>query len=162
MSELMRRTLGEQVSVHVDLAGDLWPVEADANQLENALLNLAVNARDAMEPGGRLTITTGNTVVGEADADDDTLPGQYVSLSVCDTGSGMSDETLARVFEPFFTTKEVGKGTGLGLSMAYGFAKQSGGHLRIESSLGRGTTVTLFLPRLIGRLPVEHLSLIHI
>jgi len=158
MSELMRRTLGEQVSVHVDLAGDLWPVEADANQLENALLNLAVNARDAMEPGGRLTITTGNTVVGEADADDDTLPGQYVSLSVCDTGSGMSDETLARVFEPFFTTKEVGKGTGLGLSMAYGFAKQSGGHLRIESSLGRGTTVTLFLPRLIGRLPVEHMD----
>ena len=160
MSDLMRRTLGEHVAIHIDLAGDLWPIEADANQLENAVLNLAVNARDAMEPGGKLTITTGNTVVGEADADDDAVPGQYASLSVCDTGSGMSDETLARVFEPFFTTKEVGKGTGLGLSMVYGFAKQSGGHLRIESSLGRGTTVTLFLPRLVGGLPAEPSDLV--
>ena len=153
--DLMRRTLGETLSIDMKLANDLWPVEVDANQLENALLNLAVNARDAMPPGGTLTITTANGVIGEGDAEADAAPGQYVSLAVCDTGSGMSDETLARVFEPFFTTKEVGKGTGLGLSMVYGFVKQSGGHLRIESSLGRGTTVSLYLPRLIGVVPKE-------
>ncbi len=152
MSDLMRRTLGEAVSIHTKPALDLWIVEADANQLENALLNLAVNARDAMPPGGTLTITTANAIIGEADADEDTPPGQYVSLAVCDTGTGMSEATMARVFEPFFTTKEVGKGTGLGLSMVYGFVKQSGGHLRIESSLGRGTTVTLYMPRFRGQL----------
>ena len=151
MSDLMVRTLGEQIAMNTNLALDLWPVEADANQLENAVLNLAVNARDAMRPGGTLTISTGNTILGEGDVeDDDAEPGQYVSLAVCDTGAGMSDETLARVFEPFFTTKDVGKGTGLGLSMVYGFVKQSGGHLRIESSLGRGTTVNLYLPRFVG------------
>jgi signal transduction histidine kinase/ActR/RegA family two-component response regulator len=150
MSDLMRRTLGETVSIDAKLAADLWLIEADANQLENALLNLAVNARDAMEQGGTLTISTANGVVGEADTDDDTLPGHYVSLSVCDTGSGMTEATMARVFEPFFTTKEVGRGTGLGLSMVYGFVKQSGGHLRIESSLGRGTTVTMYLPKFSG------------
>ena len=150
MYDLMRRTLGEQVAVNIDLAGDLWMAEADANQLENAVLNLAVNARDAMPPGGSLTITTGNTIVGEADAKDDATPGQYVSIAVRDTGAGMSEETMSRVFEPFFTTKEPGKGTGLGLSMVYGFVRQSGGHLRIESSLGRGTSVTLFLPRFTG------------
>ena len=151
MSDLMVRTLGEQMTVSTNLALDLWPVEADANQLENAVLNLAVNARDAMGPGGTLTITTVNTILGEGDVeDDDAEPGQYVSLAVCDTGAGMSDATLARVFEPFFTTKDVGKGTGLGLSMVYGFVKQSGGHLRIESSLGRGTTVNLYLPRFVG------------
>jgi CheY-like chemotaxis protein len=140
-----------QMTVGTNLALDLWPVEADPNQLENALLNLAVNARDAMLPGGALTITTGNTILGEGDVDeDDAEPGQYVSLAVCDTGAGMSEETLARVFEPFFTTKDVGKGTGLGLSMVYGFVKQSGGHLRIESSIGRGTTVNLYLPRFVG------------
>ncbi len=155
MLDLMRRTLGESVTIHTKLAHDLWIVEADANQLENALLNLAVNARDAMASGGALTITTANGVVGESDADEETVPGQYVSLAVCDTGTGMSDDTMARVFEPFFTTKAVGKGTGLGLSMVYGFVKQSGGHLRIESSLGRGTTVTLYLPRLRGQLVQE-------
>ncbi|MFS0771163.1 ATP-binding protein [Sphingomonas sp. 1P08PE] len=150
MSDLITRTLGEQIAVRTDLARDLWPVEADTNQLENAVLNLAVNARDAMAPGGTLTITTGNTILGEGDVEEDTVPGQYVSIAVCDTGAGMSDETMARVFEPFFTTKEVGKGTGLGLSMVYGFVKQSGGHLRIESSVGRGTTVNLYLPRFFG------------
>ena len=143
------------LDVETVLGGGLWRAFVDPPQLESAILNLAVNARDAMRPGGRLTITTGNTIVGEADAEEDSVPGQYVSIAVCDTGSGMSDETLARVFEPFFTTKEVGRGTGLGLSMVYGFVKQSGGHLRIESSLGRGTSVTLFLPRMIGPLPIE-------
>ena len=155
MSDLMSRTLGEQVRVQTDLARDLWPVEADANQLENAILNLAVNARDAMAAGGTLTMTTGNTILGEGDVEEDTLPGQYVSVAVCDTGAGMSDATLARVFEPFFTTKDVGRGTGLGLSMVYGFVKQSGGHLRIESSVGRGTTVNLYLPRFIGTVPTR-------
>ena len=156
MSDLMRRTLGEAVSVDIRLAPDLWKVEADANQLENALLNLAVNARDAMLPGGTLTISTANGIIGEADAEEDAIPGHYVSLAVCDTGEGMSEVTMSRVFEPFFTTKEVGKGTGLGLSMVYGFVKQSGGHLRIESSLGRGTTVTLYLPKFTGvALPEE-------
>ena len=155
MSDLMRRTLGEAVSVDIRLAPDLWRVEADANQLENALLNLAVNARDAMSPGGTLTITTANGIIGEADAEEDAAPGHYVSLAVCDTGAGMSEETMSRVFEPFFTTKEVGKGTGLGLSMVYGFVKQSGGHLRIESSLGRGTTVTLYMPKFTGALLVQ-------
>lgn len=150
MTDLMQRTLGEKVSVKLNLASDLWPVEADPNQLENALLNLAVNARDAMDQGGVLTISTANCVVGERDAQDDAVPGEYVTLAVCDTGSGMTSETLARVLEPFFTTKDVGKGTGLGLSMGYGFAKQSGGHLSIESSLGRGTAVTVYLPRHVG------------
>ncbi len=155
MSDLMQRTLGETITIHTKLAHDLWIVEADANQLENALLNLAVNGRDAMADGGTLTITTANGVVGESDADEETFPGQYVSLAVCDSGTGMSEDTMARVFEPFFTTKEVGKGTGLGLSMVYGFVKQSGGHLRIDSSLGRGTTVTLYLPRFRGQLVRE-------
>ena len=161
MSDLMHRTLGAPVRINLDLAEDLWRVEADAHQLENALLNLAVNARDAMDGGGVLTISTANAVVAEADADEDAPPGQYVSLAVCDTGCGMSETTLARVLEPFFTTKEVGRGTGLGLSMAYGFARQSGGHLRIESSLGRGTTVTLYLPRYTGKGAVEEVAESH-
>ena len=126
MFDMMRRTLGEEISIATHLAGDLWSVEADGNQLENALLNLSVNARDAMAPGGALTITTANGVITEADADEDALPGQYVSVAVCDTGAGMSEATLSRVFEPFFTTKEVGKGTGLGLSMVYGFREAIG------------------------------------
>ena len=158
MTDLMQRTLGETVWVKLNLASDLWRVEADANQLENALLNLGVNGRDAMESGGVLTVSTANCVISDREAQDDAVPGQYVSLAVCDTGAGMSEVTLARVFEPFFTTKEVGKGTGLGLSMVYGFAKQSGGHLRIESSIGRGTTVTLYLPRHMGASSEEALA----
>ena len=150
MSELLQRTLGETVTVRSDLPAEIWIIEVDANQLENALLNLAVNARDAMPEGGRLTITTANGVVGKSDVADDELPGQYVSIAVSDTGTGMTEDTMSRVFEPFFTTKEAGKGTGLGLSMVYGFVKQSGGHLRLESALGRGTTVRLYLPRFIG------------
>ena len=149
MSELMRRTLGEAVTIETTLAEGLWIVEADANQLENVLLNLAVNARDAMPGGGTLTITTGNDILGP-DVTDDNSPGQYVSLAVSDGGVGMTAETMSRVFEPFFTTKEVGKGTGLGLSMVYGFVKQSGGHLRMRSAPCRGTTITLHLPRFNG------------
>ena len=154
MIDLIARTLGEAVTVKSALDQGIWPIEVDFNQLENAVLNLAVNARDAMGPGGTLTISTANGVIGEADADDDAVPGHYVSVAICDTGAGMTEATMARAFEPFFTTKEVGKGTGLGLSMVYGFVKQSGGHMRIESGIGRGTTVTLYLPRYIGELNV--------
>jgi signal transduction histidine kinase/CheY-like chemotaxis protein len=154
MSELLRQTLGEPVAIEAVLAGGLWRVEADPNQLENALLNLAVNARDAMPAGGKLTIETANTRLDEAYARDnvEVVPGQYVALCVTDSGSGMSKEIMARVFEPFFTTKEVGQGTGLGLSMVYGFVKQSGGHINLYSEAGQGTTVRLYFPRLIGEL----------
>ncbi|WP_375401785.1 PAS domain S-box protein [uncultured Sphingomonas sp.] len=157
MSELLHRTLGEMVRLETVLASGLWRAEADPNQLENALLNLAVNARDAMEEGGRLTVETANAhldrayTAGKAEV----RPGQYVVICVSDTGSGMDAATAARVFEPFFTTKEVGRGTGLGLSMVYGFAKQSGGHVAIYSEVGQGTTVKLYLPRLIGEAAPE-------
>jgi len=150
--DLIRRTIGEKIAIETELAVDLWSIEADANQLENALLNLAVNARDAMDLGGTLTITTANTTIVAADTQE-VAPGEYVSIRVGDTGAGMSEETMSRVFEPFFTTKDVGKGTGLGLSMVYGFAKQSGGYVAIESCVGRGTTVAICLPRFFG--PVE-------
>jgi signal transduction histidine kinase len=150
--ELLNRTLGERIVFSTDLAEDLWPVLSDPNQLESALLNLAINARDAMPDGGRLTITTraarltsplmrGGEEIG---------PGDYAVISVHDTGSGMAPDVLAKVFEPFFTTKPIGQGTGLGLSMIYGFAKQSRGHVQIESSPGNGTVVRLFLPRFTG------------
>ncbi len=155
MSDLIRRTLAETVAIETNLAVELWMVEIDANQLENALLNLAVNARDAMPDGGKLTISTANGVLGKHDLAEDAVPGQYVSVSVRDTGIGMSEETMSRVFEPFFTTKEAGKGTGLGLSMVYGFVKQSGGHLRLESEIGRGTVVTLYLPRFTGPMTAD-------
>lgn len=149
ISELLRRTLGEAVALETVLAGGLWQMAADANQLENALLNLAVNARDAMPNGGKLTIETANTYLDDAYAadHDEVVAGQYVMMAVSDTGTGMDIDTLARVFEPFFTTKDVGQGTGLGLSQVYGFIKQSNGHVKLYSEVGRGTTAKLYLPR---------------
>ena len=152
MSDLMRRTLGEAILIETVLAGGLWPTLADSNQLENALINLAINARDAMPDGGKLTIETANTHLDEAYArmHDEVQPGQYVGIFITDTGIGMSAETVAQAFEPFFTTKEIGQGTGLGLSQVYGFIKQSGGHVKIYSEVGEGTTVKLYLPRYRG------------
>ena len=152
MSDLLRRSLGETVTIDTSLAGDLWQTSADANQIENALLNLALNGRDAMPSGGKLTISTANAVLDAAYAAryPEVARGEYVLLSVTDTGTGMSAETLAKAFEPFFTTKDIGNGSGLGLSMVYGFARQSGGHAAIKSAPGHGTTVELYLPRLIA------------
>ena len=149
MSALLIRTLGEQIEIETVLAAGLWTVSVDVNQLENALLNLAVNARDAMADGGKLTIETANTHLDEAyaGAHSEVAPGQYVMIAVSDSGMGMSAETIEKAFEPFFTTKDVGRGTGLGLSQVYGFVKQSGGHIKIYSELAHGTTVKLYLPR---------------
>ena len=147
--DLLGRTLGETIHVETVLAGGLWRVFADENQLENALLNLAVNARDAMPGGGRLTIETQNVRLDEAYArtQEDLRPGDYVLVSVSDTGIGMTKEVLARAFDPFFTTKDIGQGTGLGLSQVYGFVRQSGGHVRIDSAPGQGASIKLYLPR---------------
>jgi len=152
MSDLLHRSLGETIEVEIVQAGRVWPVEVDANQLENALLNLAINARDAMPGGGKLTIETANTHLDShyTARDVEVTPGQYVLISVSDTGNGMDADTLAHAFEPFFTTKEVGRGTGLGLSMVYGFIKQSGGHVRIYSEPDHGTSVKIYLPRFRG------------
>jgi PAS domain S-box-containing protein len=148
MEELIRRTIGPSVHLEVVGAGGLWPSLVDPPQLENALLNLCINARDAMPDGGRLTIETANRSLDEYAASVCELePGQYVSLSVTDTGIGMSAEVIARAFDPFFTTKPIGQGTGLGLSMIYGFARQSGGQVRIYSEPGAGSTFTIYLPR---------------
>lgn len=151
MSDLLHRTLGETIELETVRAARLWAAEADANELESALLNLALNARDAMPEGGRLTIETANVDLDRAYAATQTevVPGQYVSVVVSDTGAGMSAATVAQAFEPFFTTKPVGQGTGLGLSQVYGFVKQSGGHVRIYSEVGHGTTVKIYLPRLL-------------
>ena len=149
MNELLHRTLGENIELEGVLAPRLWVTEIDPNQLQNAMLNLAVNARDAMPEGGKLTIETMNTALDESyvATDAEVIAGQYVMLSVSDNGSGMSKATLTKAFEPFYTTKGVGKGTGLGLSMVYGFVKQSGGHVTIYSEEGQGTTVKLYFPR---------------
>jgi len=150
MSELLHRTLGEAITIETVLTGGIWRVAADANQLENALLNLAVNARDAMATGGKLTIETANTFLDDAYArTNETRPGQYVLIAVSDTGMGMPDDVRAKAFEPFFTTKDIGKGSGLGLSQVYGFIKQSDGHAKIYSEPGEGTTIKLYLPRLM-------------
>jgi PAS domain S-box-containing protein len=157
MEELLRRSLGERVILQLVTAGGLWLTKCDPNQLENAVLNLAINARDAMPDGGTLTIETSNSHLDGvyAAVHQDVEQGQYVCISVADTGTGMSAATIAKAFEPFFTTKPLGRGTGLGLSMIYGFAKQSGGHAKINSELGKGTTVKLYLPRYRGELEEE-------
>jgi PAS domain S-box-containing protein len=148
MEDLVRRTVGPGVRVEVIGAGGLWPTLVDPNQLENALLNLCINARDAMPDGGRLTIETANKWLDDRGARErDLAPGQYISLCVTDTGIGMPPDVVAKAFDPFFTTKPLGEGTGLGLSMIYGFAQQSGGQVRIYSEVGQGTTVCIYLPR---------------
>ena len=155
MYELLRRTLTGDVEIERRLDDTAWPAKVDPGQLENAVLNLVINARDAMPAGGVITIATRNEIVGEAGAqrprEDGLAPGEYAVLEVADTGAGMSTETLKRAFEPFFTTKDVGKGSGLGLSMVYGFVKQSGGHVDITSVLGRGTAVRMYFPRALAR-----------
>jgi len=149
MGEMLRRTLGETVAVETVQAGGLWRAQIDLPQLETAILNLAINARDAMPGGGRLTIETGNAYLDRAyaAAETEVTPGQYVMVAITDTGTGMSPDIVAQVFEPFFTTKPPGLGTGLGLSQVHGFIKQSGGHIRIYSEVGVGTTIRLYLPR---------------
>ena len=150
LSDLLMRTVGTPVTIETVLAGGLWLTLADANQLENVLVNLAINAKDAMPEGGKITIETANGHLDEGYAAGfgDVPPGQYVVLSVTDTGTGIPPEVLERVFEPFFTTKQPGLGTGLGLSMVHGFVKQSGGHIRIYSEVDHGTRVKIYLPRL--------------
>jgi CheY-like chemotaxis protein len=150
MADLLERALGESIALETVLGAGIWLVAADANQLEAAILNLAVNARDAMPGGGRLTIETTNAFLDEAYAamNAEISAGQYVLISVSDTGAGMTKEVAARAFDPFFTTKGPDQGTGLGLSQVYGFIKQSGGHAKIYSEPGEGTTVKLYLPRL--------------
>ncbi|WP_256681228.1 ATP-binding protein [Pseudomonas sp. IC_126] len=152
MMELLQRTIGPLVSYSTQLSDDLWLTLCDTNQLENALLNLTINARDAMPDGGQLTLTSENLVLGEPLTEELALPpGEYVALGVRDTGVGIPPERLGYVFDPFYTTKPLGEGTGLGLSMVYGFAKQSGGAVRIESTVGEGTSVWIYLPRYHGQ-----------
>jgi PAS domain S-box-containing protein len=157
MSDLLNRSLGETIHMETVLGAGLWRTEADPNELENSLLNLAVNARDAMPNGGKLTIETANAYIdrGYASRHIEVIPGQYVLISVSDTGIGMDEETISHVFEPFFTTKAEGKGTGLGLGQVYGFVKQTKGHVKVYSESGEGTTVKIYLPRLIGDVAIE-------
>lgn len=157
MGELLQRSINESIRLDMRLSEQLWVAEADPNQLESALLNLVINARDAMPNGGNLVVQTANRYL-DADftqADSSLKPGEYVMLSVTDNGCGMPQSTINRAFDPFFTTKPIGQGTGLGLSMIYGFSKQSRGHVAIQSEVGEGTTVSLFLPRFGGDLPQD-------
>ncbi len=152
MTELLRSTLGENIIIETVLGGGLWRTNADASQLENVILNLCVNARDAMPGGGKLTLETANVSLDDAyaRANADVVPGQYVMIAVTDNGEGMPPEVIARAFEPFFTTKPVGEGSGLGLSQVFGFVKQSGGNVKIYSEPGKGTTIKVYLPRFVG------------
>ena len=150
MSDLLRGSLGRDIVLEVVGTAGVWKVLADRNQLENAILNIAINARDAMPDGGRLTIETQNAHIDNryAAANDDVTPGQYVLVAITDTGTGMTGDVIQKVFEPFYTTKGVGKGTGLGLSQVYGFVRQSGGYITMHSELGHGATAKIYLPRL--------------
>ncbi len=167
MEELVQRTVGPTITVVTITAGELWSTLVDPSQLENALLNLCINARDAMPAGGKLIVETGNKRLDEWAARERDMPeGEYVSLCVSDSGTGMPPEVVARAFDPFFTTKPIGQGTGLGLSMIYGFVRQSGGQVRIRSELGQGSTICLYLPRHHGTVeadaaPVELSGLLH-
>jgi PAS domain S-box-containing protein len=157
LEDLLRRTIGETIDLEIAAPDDLWCTLCDPNQLESALLNLAINARDAMPDGGKLTIATANARIGSLTAETPALlPGDYICIEVTDTGVGMSAEVAARAFDPFFTTKPIGQGTGLGLSMIYGFARQSNGHVTIDSRLGRGTSIKLYLPRHHGDIAASH------
>jgi CheY-like chemotaxis protein len=157
MEDLLRRTIGPLHALEIVTAGGLWTTLCDPNQLESAILNLAINARDAMPDGGKLTIETGNAYLDNAyaAAQRDVTPGQYVAICVTDTGTGMPPDVIERAFEPFFTTKPLGQGTGLGLSMVYGFANQSEGHLKIYSEVGQGTTIKIYLRRHRGAAEVD-------
>jgi signal transduction histidine kinase len=156
MEELLQRTLGETIVTEIVLTGGIWPSSADVSQLENAILNLAINARDAMPGGGRLTIETANCDFDSRYSRHNDIPeGHYVQIAVTDTGAGMTADVIAKAFDPFFTTKGVGKGTGLGLSQVYGFIKQTGGNIKIYSEPGHGTTVKMYLPRLHDAGPVQ-------
>ena len=161
LTDMLRRTLEERIDLSTVLGNDLWPAKSDPSQVESAIINLAVNARDAMPDGGRLIIETRNAEFSELDLPDEAglTPGQYVQLSVTDTGAGMAEDIRERVFEPFFTTKQAGRGTGLGLPMVYGFARQSGGHVTIYSEVGKGTTVNIYLPRSAGGMETERAAL---
>jgi hypothetical protein len=157
LEDLLRRTIGETIDLTVVASDGLWTTLCDPNQLESALLNLAINARDAMPAGGKLTISSANVRIDGINADAPALsPGEYICIDVTDTGTGMSPEVAARAFDPFFTTKPIGQGTGLGLSMIYGFARQSNGHATIDSKIGRGTSVKIYLPRHSGDHVAEH------
>jgi len=159
LEDLLRRTIGETIDLDIVASAGLWCTLCDPNQLESALLNLAINARDAMPDGGKLTIITANARIDGIDADTPALlPGDYIRIEVSDTGTGMSPEVAARAFDPFFTTKPIGQGTGLGLSMIYGFARQSNGHVLIDSKLGAGTSVKLYLPRHHGDAAMERVA----
>jgi PAS domain S-box-containing protein len=161
LEDLLRRTIGETIDLEIAASDELWGTLCDPNQLESALLNLAINARDAMPDGGKLTIATANARLNNVTADTPALvPGDYICITVTDTGVGMSPEVAARAFDPFFTTKPIGQGTGLGLSMIYGFARQSNGHATIDSKIGRGTSVRLYLPRHHGDSAAEQASIV--
>jgi CheY-like chemotaxis protein len=155
--ELLRGMVGESIEIDTVLNEGLWRAHTDPNQLENSIINLAINARDAMPNGGKLVIESAKAHLDEAHAADqqDVEPGPYVMLAISDTGTGMTDEVVASAFDPFFTTKEVGQGTGLGLSQVYGFVKQSNGHVRIDSVVGKGTTIRIYLPALAGDTAAE-------
>ena len=160
MGELLQRSINESIKLEMRLSGELWTAEADPNQLESALLNLVINARDAMPSGGQLMVETTNRHLDSVfTAAYGTLkPGDYVELSVSDTGCGIPESVMSRVFDPFFTTKPIGQGTGLGLSMIYGFARQSHGHVSLHSEVGKGTTVSLFLPRFVGEVTANKIA----